>query len=118
MAMIKINGVAIKDPSALGFKFSDISQSNSGRTQSGLMYKNRVTSKITLSLTWNMPTPAETAKILTVTKPEYVRVTFTNPETNSEVTKEMYRSDVSTPVKIWTDKNKRYSQITFDLIER
>ena len=118
MSMIKINGVGVKDPSALSIKFSDISQASSGRTQSGKMYKNRVTSKITLSLTWNMPTPEETAKILTITKPEYVNVTFTNPETNKEETKEMYRSDVTTPVQMWTINGKYYTQITFDLIER
>lgn len=118
MALIKINGTKLKDPSAMGFKFADISQSSSGRTQSGVMYKNRVTSKITISLTWNMPTPEETAFILTKTKPEYFKVTFINPENNREVTKEMYRSDVTTPVKMWTDNNKRYSQVTFDLIER
>lgn len=118
MSMIKIDGKAIKDPSVLSFKFADISQANSGRTQSGKMFKNKVTDKITLSLTWNMPTPEETAKILTITKPEYVKVTFTNPETNAEITKEMYRSDVTTPVKMWNINDKRYSQITFDLIER
>lgn len=118
MSMIKINGNAIKDPSVLEYKCSDISQANSGRTQSGKMYKNKVTEKITLKLAWNMPTPEETAQILTMTDPEYVKVTFINPKTNSEITKEMYRSDVTAPVKMWNINDRRYSQVTFELIER
>jgi hypothetical protein len=118
MAMIYIDNAPLKDPSAMAFKFCDISQANSGRTQAGKMLKNKVTDKVTITLKWNQVTPAETADILTKTSPEYMDVTFIDPRKNAQVKKRMYRSDVDTPVQIWTVNNKRYSQVGFELIEQ
>lgn len=117
MIPININGQNF-DPSKMSFGYQDVSTSEAGRDQTGLMWKNRITQKITIELEWWCPSRAETARILTAVKPEYFNVTFVNPESNSMVTKTMYCGDRTAPVQMWGDARQFYSSVKFKLIER
>lgn len=116
--MIVVNGVAIKTPSSFNWGLQDISDSASGRTQDTLMHKNRIGQKRKLSLGWNNPTKEETAIILQAFNPEYVNVTYPDAMSGVDETRTFYVGDRTAPMKIWTVNMKRYSQLSFDIIER
>lgn len=118
MAMILINGRAVKDPSEFTWGLNDISDSASGRTQDGLMYKNRVAQKRKLTLVWRNPTPAEVAVVLQATNSVYVEVTYPDALSGLNETREFYRNDPSAPVKSWAMGLKRYTTLSLSLIER
>lgn len=118
MAMILVDGVEIKTPSSFTYTLQDISGSDSGRTMDAVMHKNRVAQKIKISLGWNNPTPEETSAILKAFDPEYIKVTYPDAKENKDVTKEFYVGDRTAPIYSWAIGRKRYTQISFDIIER
>ena len=118
MAMIWVNGTAIKTPSSFIWGLQDVSDSASGRTQDTIMHKNRVGQKRKIALGWNNPTKEEAAAILQAFNPEYINVTYPDAMSGTDETREFYVGDRSAPMKMWTVKKKIYSQISFDIIER
>lgn len=121
MAIITINGTAFSTdnaPSKMSIGLYDVSNSDSGRDQNGLMYKNLVTRKYKIELEWWGVSPALTSQILTAIDPEYFSVSFTDPKTNSWVTKTMYVGDRSAPYQMWGENRKFFSKVSFNLIER
>lgn len=120
MAMLKIDGVAVKSPSVFTWGFADLSSEESGRsTNDGRMIKDIIASKRTLSCTWNNLTPQETSKILQlVSNKVYMKVTYTDALSGKEETREFYVGDRNAPVKIWTTNKKIYSSLSFNFIER
>lgn len=118
MSMIKVNGVVIKTPSSFSWGLQDVSDSASGRTQDALMHKNRVAQKRKIALGWNNPTKEEAAAILQAFDLEYIEVTYPDAKSGTDETRTFYVGDRSAPMKIWTINNKRYSQVSFDIIER
>lgn len=118
MAMIWVDGVAIKTPSTFSWGLQDVSSSDAGRTQDALMHKNRVSQKRKISLGWNYPTPEEASAILKAFNSEYVSVRYPDAMSGTYETRTFYVGDRSAPMKMWTINNKRYSQVSFDIIER
>lgn len=118
MAMIWVNGVEIKTPSGFTWGLQDISDSAAGRTQDGIMHKNRVTRKRKLSFTWAAPTPQETSAILAAFDPEYVNITYPDAKSGGNETRTFYTGDITSLMKIWTIGQKRYDSLSFDVIER
>lgn len=116
--MIRVDGRRVKTPSVFHLSFQDISASDAGRTTDALMHKNRVARKRKISLAWNAPTPNEAHDILTAFAPEYFNVEYYDPLIGGTTTKTFYSGDQEAPVKIWAVGNKRYEQISFDVIER
>lgn len=117
-SMIKVNGTWLKTPSVFDWSINDVSASDAGRTQDGLMHKNRVTRKRKIVLKWNGPTPAEAKAILEAFSGEYFTVTYPDPLAGEVQTRTFYSGDQSAPVKVWSVGNKKYEQIGFDIIER
>lgn len=121
MAMFKFDGVALPvDPSDVSFGYMDISDAEAGRdTVTGKMYKGKKGTCRQFQFTWAKDmTPTNVAAILTALKPEYIDLTFTDPATNSTVTKQFYAGDRSGAYRTWTVNKKRYQQITVTLTER
>ena len=118
MAMIYANGMVVKTPSSFSWGLQDVSDSASGRAQDSIMHKNRISQKRKISLVWNNPTKEEAAEILQAFNPEYIHVTYPDAMSGTDETREFYVGDRSAPMKIWTVNNKRYSQISFNIIER
>lgn len=116
--MIKVDGVAVKTPSSFSWGLQDVSDSAAGRTQDSLMHKNRIAQKRKISLVWNFPTKEETAAILQAFNPEYINVTYPDALSGEDETRTFYVGDRSAPIKMWTINKKRYSQISFNIIER
>ena len=118
MAMIKVNGTAVKTPSSFSWGLQDVSDSASGRTQDSIMHKNRVAQKRKIQLAWNNPTKEETAAILQAFNPEYIDVTYPDAMSGTNETRTFYVGDRSAPMKMWTVNRKIYSQVSFDIVER
>lgn len=115
--IIKINGTEFK-PNAMSIGIQDVSASDAGRTQSGLMMKMLITTKAKIELEWWYPSPQLTSQILSAVNSEYFSVQYTDPLTNTLVTKTMYVGDRSAPVEMWGTNKKLYTKVSFDLIER
>ncbi len=118
MAMIYVNGVAVKTPSSFSWGLQDVSDSASGRTQDALMHKNRIAQKRQLSFSWASPTPEESASILQMFNNEYVDITYPDAMSGKDETRKFYVGDRSAPMKAWTIDNKRYETLSFEVIER
>lgn len=116
--MIWVDGVVVKTPSAFTWGLQDVSDKAAGRTLDAIMHKNRIARKRKLSFTWAAPTPKEASDILVAFSPEYVNITYPDTLTGKNETKRFYTGDITSPMKIWTIRNKRYEVLSFDVIER
>ena len=104
--MIKVDGRAIKTPSVFDWSINDVSNSDAGRTQNGLMHKNRVTRKRKIVLKWNNPSVDDASDILSAFSKEYFNVTYFDPLDSQTVTRTFYSGDQSSPVKVWNVNQK------------
>lgn len=116
--LIRVDGVDMPNPSKMSWSLQDVSIGDSGRDDTGYMYKGRVTQKRKLELEWSAVTPEKASKILNAFNPEYINVRYFDPKENSWQIKNFYVGDRSAPVKIWTVNNKIYETVKFDIIER
>lgn len=116
--MIEVDGVGVKTPSVFEWGLNDVSPSDSGRTDDAIMHKNRITQKRKIKLAWNNPTKEETAAILQAYNPEYIMMKYPDAMSGLNEVREFYVGDRTAPMKMWTIGNKRYSQVSFDVIER
>lgn len=106
-------------PSKFEWNLQDISAADSGRVESGLMYKNRVAQKVKINLEWVAVSDADAATILSAFNPEYFNVTYHDPMANATVTKEFYRGDAQAPYYWWVDNaGFSFQNIAFNIIER
>ena len=116
--MLKVNGVAVYDPSTMSWGLQDVSDSQSGRTTDAVMHKNRIAQKEKIELSWSGLTKIEISEILQAFNPEYIMLTYHNPLLNQEVTKEYYVGDRSSVVWKWQVNNEIYEKVSFNCIER
>lgn len=115
--MIQVDGAAIKTPSTFTWKKQDVSAADAGRTEDALMHKMKVAEKRSLTLGWNNPTDEEVQEILSHFGSEYVDITYWDAQLG-QTTKNFYTGDMEADTKIWTVDKKRYSQLSFEVIER
>lgn len=126
MAMLRVGTTASslqdvpRDPSSLSWGLQDISASEAGRTQDGLMHKMMVTQKRKLDITWNLPTAAEAAAILSMFNHEYFYVRYFDPMDNALQTRCFYVGDRSAPFQWYQlpGKGTRFTTVQFNIIER
>lgn len=112
------NLVDMPNPSKMEWSLQDVSAGDSGRDDTGYMYKALVTQKQKLVLAWSALSPSKASQILNAFNHEYFYVRYFDPLANSYVIKEMYVGDRTAPVKIWSDNQKIYETLSFDVIER
>lgn len=117
-----VNGTDITQYVAYGgFKWtrSDIDGDDAGRTQDGLMHRNRIATKDRLDITIRPTRTNEIKDIIQALEPEFVNVTYTSPRTGLSVTKTMYSNNIPAQV-CWDDPDGEtiWEKFTFPLIER
>lgn len=117
-AFWRVNGTDMPCPSTFQWGLMDISSAESGRAESGKMYKNRISQKRKLSIGYNGCTPSVAHTVLAAINAEYINVTYYDPLIGGLTTKNFYVGDRSAPVKWWFTGAKVYETLTFDLIER
>lgn len=108
------------DPSTMTWGLQDISASDAGRTQQGLMYKMLVTQKRKLDLQWVMLNETEASTILKLFNPEYIKVRYWDALGNQFQIRTFYTGDRTAPLQ-WFQLPKqgtRYATVSFNIIER
>lgn len=111
-----VNGYACKCPSAYEWTQEDLSNSDAGRTEDGLMHKNFIRTADKISLSWAYLTTAEVKTILNLFSPEYIEVEHLNPKTGGYVTKTFYVGNRSVP--LYNAELDRWTNVSFGIIER
>ena len=117
----KIGGVDLLSylaESGLGWQRNDLDGPNAGRTLTGLLIRDRVAIKATLKVTCRPLTGEQLATILQLIEPEWVSVTYTDPTTNTDVTKTMYSNNVPATLKHTNGSTDFWGGLSFPLIER
>jgi hypothetical protein len=115
---IIIDGVTMPTPaiSGLTIKKEKIWSNNTGRVANGDMVGDLIAIKYTLEITWPMLSRADTAKIDAAISPAFFNVTFTDPGSNSRITKRCYSNTPSYPVYSYVDGVKTYKGVGATLI--
>lgn len=116
--LIRVDGVDMPNPSKLSWGLQDVSIGDSGRDDTGYMYKGRICQKRKLELEWSAVSPDDASTILNAFNPEYVNVRFYDALENNWKIINAYVGDRTAPVKIWTVNSKIYETIKLDVIER
>ena len=98
---------------------NDVDDPETGRALDAKMYRGRIASKIRLDITCRPLTTTEASVILSAIMPEYVWVQYTDPQTGSDVTKEMYANNNPATYLMKDEHNVDWwTGITFPLVER
>lgn len=103
------------------WKRNDIDAPNTGRAMDGFMYRGRVTTKIRLDVKCKPLTTEQAAIVLTAIMPEFVTVTYTDPQVGGEVTKTMYANNNPASYLLKDENHPEldlWDGITFPLVER
>lgn len=120
--IVQINGVDITPYIKYqGFKWTrnDIDGPDAGRTMSGLMMRERVSTKIRLDISCKPLLTAEAGIVLRAILPEYVTVTYLDPMFGGLVTKTMYSNNNPAAYCIKKNNGREYWHgIEFPLVER
>ena len=97
---------------------NDIDSPSAGRTLDGLMHRGRVAIKLRLDITCRPLTQAELDTVLDAIEPEYLTVTFGDPQ-KGLVTMTMYSNSIPAQFLMQKrDGTEWWSGVTFPLIER
>lgn len=104
--LIKVNGIALPDPSKLTWGVQDLDDSEgSGRNANGKMFRDRVAVKRKLTINWCAMETNDLHDILIAIQDEFFQVTFAeDPLQGGSLTKTMYAGDRSAPL---LQKDKR-----------
>lgn len=92
--------------------------SNTGRAANGDMIGDLVAIKYTLDCEWPPLSRAQAAVIDAAVSPAFFNVTFTDPGSNSRVTKRMYAGTPTYPVYSYVNGVKTYSGVKVTLIQQ
>jgi len=97
----------------------DISSSDSGRTNDGVMHNNVVAQKRKLNAQWGPCTWADAMKIIRYCKSKGHQVSLTYPdlEAGGMLTKQFYTGDCSAPYHEWHGLITIVESISCDFIE-
>jgi len=113
----------IPDPSSLQWGLQSVSNSDAGRDQNGKMHVNWVksdpdeTQKRKLELAWNGVDFATTAEILQAFNHETFWVEYWDALENRALQKKFYVGDRTAPVNSYSDGQRWYTTVAFNIIE-
>ena len=97
-----VNGNTVPDdlpcPTGYTWKLSDVSASDSGRTEDALMHKKLITQKRHLELEWQNVTRGQAAAIIQAFNAEYFSVTYWDILDNGYRTDTFYSGDRESPM--------------------
>ena len=112
--------VEVPTPDGITWGLQDVSSSDSGRVNdaNATMYKNRVTQKRKLVLSWKNPDDLQAMAILRAFNPVYVYVRYFEPMDAEFQVRCFYSGDKSAPLSQITVGGVVYTSLSFDVIER
>ena len=110
-----VDGVVVPTPSKYDWKLSDVSASDAGRTEDGVMHKMRITQKVHIELEWQYVSDAVARTVLLAFQPEYINVRYYDYKAMAFQTKRFYVGDRSVTSY---NRTKGISTISFNIIEQ
>lgn len=116
MALLSINGVEVLAPTSYSVGIQEISKAE--RNANGLMIKDRIAVKVKLEFSWNVISPSELTKILTLIDNNFFTVTYLDPQANSNITKTFYAGDKTMQGMIFRNGVMTWGGFKFNVIER
>lgn len=122
MAFMKVNNVEIHSPASCTWKLADLSSEESGRsTRTGIMQKDVVARKRTLSCAWSAMTWNEAHNLTQFFKEDGIIVSVTFPDIMEgyNITKRFYTGDISANYNLWDEVHQKFivTDVTCDFIE-
>lgn len=111
-----IDGAQIHCPSSFVWKLEDVSASDAGRTEDGLMHKKRIRQVIGIELAWNSITTEIASQVLNAFDPEYISMTYLDPKEGTFVTKTFYVGNRSSP--LYNATSGLWENVNFNIIQR
>ena len=119
MAMIRIGSTDLPEPSEYSVSLQDIDSENTKRTETGVLSRDRVRAGVyKIQVTWKV-TKTQLKTITDALAPAQFSVTFFDPTTSSNPTKNMYSGDKSGKLVLYKTDSPNESQweLTTSLIE-
>jgi hypothetical protein len=117
MAMITIGAVDLPDPAEYTVRRSDLDSENTGRSESGVLQRDRVRAGVyKISATFRV-TRTNLKVVTDAIAPVSFSCTFFDPTTSSAPTKTMYAGDRSAVLRLNPSTGESYWELTVDLIE-
>ncbi|MED4206598.1 DUF6711 family protein [Neobacillus mesonae] len=113
MALLKVNGVDIADPSSLQVDIMDL-DGTSNRNAKGDLVRDRLAVKRKISLEWPALTPAQTSTILKAVQSVFFSCTYPDPMEGKDLTKTFYVGDRSAPLY----KKGLWESLKMDFVEK
>lgn len=111
--------VCIITPSTISAMIkSDIDSSKSGRSADGVMHRDRITSKVKLTLKWSFLSDADMSRLLKAVLPIFFTCTYPDLETGSDVTKTFYVGDRSSPAYVYRNGKCGWSGVEMNFTEQ
>ena len=118
MAFITISGKEF-NPASCTFEIETLDTENSGRSLNGLMYRDVITTKISLQLQWNTISVEEMSSLLTVLSDTFFTVRYFNPISGTWTTDTFYCGNRTVPVYSCINNQIVYdSGFSVNLIQR
>lgn len=117
MAILLVNGTAIKDPADLQYGQQDIDSADSGRNAEGTMLRDRVATKIKLTCKWNALTPAEISNILNAVDAPSFSLTYPDAKAGTSQTKTFYVGDRTSPMYHYNNGAELWEGLSANFIE-
>lgn len=111
-----VDSATVPCPSKYQVIVSDISKADSGRTEDGKMWKEKIGQLVKIELEWSYLTDAEVSAVLTAFDPEYFDVTYKDPKLNSFQTREFYVGDRTAPM--YNSRMGIWEGLKLNIIER
>jgi hypothetical protein len=121
MATIKIGTYNMPEPRKLTVKLQDLDSAETGRNQSGYLFRDRVrggaSAARVLSIETMPLTNSEMSSLLTAIGGASFSVTYPDPYTGANRTGTFYVGDRSMPIHSINGSTKYWEGFSFDLIE-
>ena len=116
----KISGavVNLKDPQKLSYDIYDIDSSETGRTQTGEVFRDRVAVKRKLTCSWGPLNASELSALLKATEDQFFTLTFPDGKTGSNSTMTCYVGDRSSPAYILAEGKWLWEGLSMNFIEK
>ena len=111
-----INGTYVPVLAGYTFNASDVSDSDSGRTEDTKMHKNMLGTCAHIGMEWKLMSPSESVEIMQAFAPVYFTVVYLDVRTGSYSSGVFYAGD-KTATMVMTSLGPRYN-ISFNIIER
>lgn len=117
MALLRFDGVDLKDPSSMQWSLQRVSSPDAGRTLDAVMHVEQVAVKRKLELAWNNITGAEATAIIQAAEPEYIQVRYYDYLDGQYETRKFYTGDQQIPVYTHQSGKHIVSNVAFNIIE-